>query len=133
ELANQPLGGTLSPDPFLRKRQSAAAELRNIWVRFSLISALDQQKTVLIRNPYAVYLEMASAGDELTLVVDGIAVQTTRANFKEAIHSTRRNLYSGGAFESFDTMAPWMQSHIAQGFRFIKQRLDAHRELTPMD
>ena len=37
------------------------------------------------------------------------------------------------AFSSFDTQAPWLSEEIAQPCRFIKQRVDSHRELTPPD
>ena len=36
-------------------------------------------------------------------------------------------------FSTFDTQVPWMNDEIAHPFRFIKQCVDSHRELMPMD
>lgn len=123
----------LSADPFLQTRQDAAAEIRSTLLRFQLINPIDQQKNTAIKNPYAVYLEVVSEGDQIIAPIDGVAVSVSRVNYLNAIHAIRRNLYRGGDFGTFDTQAPWMNETIAHPFRFIKQRVDGHRELTPFD
>ena len=133
ELLNEAMSGSVSRDPFLASRQTAAIEIRRILVEFCVINSLDQQKNTAIHNPYAAYMEIIGQGEELVLPLDGLNIPTARKNFIEAIHSIRRNLYLGGEFERFDTQAPWMRSDIAQSFRFIKRRLETHRDLTPFD
>ena len=132
-LVNEALSGALSRDPFLQTRQTAAAEIRRILIEFCVINSLDQQKNTASQNPYAAYMDLVSRGDELVLPLDGMNIATARANFLQAIRSIRRNLYAGGEFGRLDTQAPWMHGDIAHAFRFIKRRLDMHRDLTPMD
>lgn len=131
--ANETIRGSLSRDPFLRSRQTTAAEIRNHFIRFHLINSLDQQKNTAIRNPYAAYLELVTQGEDLALSVDGSTVATSRPTFVRAIRLIRRNLYRGGEFTRFDTQVPWMEDDVAFSFRFIKQRLEMRRELTPLD
>jgi hypothetical protein len=133
QLANEALSGAVSRDPFLQTRQVAAAEIRKIFVEFCLINALDQQKNTAVQNPYAAYLDILAKGDELLLSIDGVNVTAPRKTFVDAIHSIRKNLYLGGELERFDTQAPWMRPEIAHSFRFIKQRLETHRDLSTMD
>lgn len=132
-LKNEIVLGALSRDPFLQSRQDAAAEIRNILIRYRIINPLDQQKNTAISNPYAVFLEMVVTGDQLSLPIDGNAVTVSRQNFLNAVHRIRRNLFRGEEFSSFDTQAPWMNAQIAYPFRFIKQRVDTRRELAPLD
>lgn len=132
-LLNEALSGSISRDPFLQSRQTAAAEIRQLLIEFCVINSLDQQKNTAILNPYAAYMEIVLRDDELVLPLDGMNVPTARQNFVQAIHSIRRNLYLGGEFERFDTQAPWMSADIAHSFRFIKRRLETHRDLTPLD
>jgi hypothetical protein len=132
-LLNESISASVSRDPFIRTGQNAAAELRQGWVQFHLINALDQQKNTAIRNPYAAYLDMVCSGEELSLQIDGIRVPTAKGHFVQAIQSTRRNLYRGAEFNSLNTQVPWMSKDIAYSFRFIKQRLDVRRELRPLD
>ncbi len=130
---NEIVKAGLSRDPFLQSRQDAAAEIRNTLLRYQMINPIDQQKNTAIANPYAVYLEIVSDTDQITAPIDGVAVAVPRQNFLNALHAIRRNLYHGAPFSSFDTQAPWMTEEIAYPFRFIKQRVDSHRELTPLD
>jgi hypothetical protein len=132
-LTNEIVKGGLSRDPFLQSRQDATTEIRNVLIRFQVISPFDQQKSLAISNPYAVYLEIVSHGDELTASIDGNNITVPRRNFLNAIHLIRRNLYRGEQFSSFDTQSPWMNKDIAYSFRFIKQRLDSRRDLAAMD
>lgn len=132
-LVNEVMSGALSRDPFLQSRQTTAAEIRRILIEFCVINSLDQQKNSTGQNPYAAYMEIIGRGDEVILPLDGMNIPTTRHHFLEAIHSIRRNLYLGGQFERFDTQVPWMHSDIAHAFRFIKLRLEMHRDLTPLD
>ncbi len=132
-LENEIVASGLSRDPFLQSRQNAAGEIRHILLRFQVINPIDQQKNIAIANPYAVYLEVVVAGDEITAPIDGVAVAVPRSTFLNAIHSIRRNLYRGEQFSSFDTQAPWMNEKIAYSFRFIKQRIDSRSDLAPLD
>jgi hypothetical protein len=132
-LKNEIVAGGLSRDPFLQSRQDAAGEIRNILLRFQLINPIDQQKNIAITNPYAVYLEVVVAGDEITAPIDGVTVTVPRGIFLSAIHAIRRNIYRGDQFSSFDTQAPWMNEKIAYSFRFIKQRVDSRSDLAPLD
>jgi hypothetical protein len=132
-LKNEIVMGGLSRDPFLQSRQDAAAEIRNLLLRFQLINPIDQQKNTAITNPYAVFLEVVADGEQISAPIDGSVVTVPRKNFLAAIHTTRRNLYRGEDFATFDTQALWMTKDIAYAFRFLKQRVDTHRELTALD
>lgn len=132
-LTNEIVKGSLSRDPFLQSRQDSAAEIRNILLQFRIINALDQQKNIALANPYAAYLEIVSQGDEVIAAIDGTIVPLPRPAFLDAIRAIRRNLYRGANFAEFDTQAPWMTAQIAHPFRYIRQRLESHRELTPLD
>ena len=132
-LKNEIVKGALSRDPFLQSRQDAAAEIRNALLRFQLINPIDQQKNTAITNPYAVYLDVVVNGDQLSAPIDGVVMTVPRKNFLGALHAIRRNLYRGEQFASFDTQVPWMTDEIAYAFRFIKQSVDSHHELMPMD
>lgn len=133
DLLNEALSGAVSRDPFLQSRQTAAAEIRRLLVEFGVINSLDQQKSTAVPNPYAAYMDLVAHGEELTLPLDGVTFAASRANFVGAIRAIRRNLYSGGEFERFDTQAPWMRNDIAHPFRFIKRRLEMHRDLPVLD
>lgn len=133
ELKNEIVRGGLSRDPFLQSRQDAAAEIRNVLIRFHVINSLDQHKNTAIANPYAAYLELVHAGDEITASIDGKVVTLPRPSFLHAIHGIRREVSKGGEVGSLDTQAPWMREEIAYSFRFIKQRLASRRDLTALD
>jgi hypothetical protein len=132
-LENEIVKSSLSRDPFLQTRQAAATEIRNFLIRFHIINPLDQLKATAIDNPYATYLEIVRSGDRITAPIDGTTVTVLRSAFINAIHSIRKILYRGEAFETLDTQAPWMNEEIAYSFRFIKQRADSRRDLSPMD
>lgn len=133
DLLNEAMSGAVSRDPFLQSRQTAAAEIRRMLVEFCVINSLDQQKNTAVHNPYAAYMDLVAQGEELTLPLDGVTFTVTRTNFVAAIRTIRRNLYAGGEFERFDTQAPWMRNDIAHPFRFIKRRLEMHRDLPVLD
>ncbi|MEI6862019.1 MAG: hypothetical protein WCL04_07180 [Verrucomicrobiota bacterium] len=133
ELKNEIVKAGLSRDPFLQSRQDATVVVRNELLRFRMINPLDQQKNTSITNPYAVYLEIVREGDTITAPIAGLNVTLPREDFLDAVRSIRRNVYQGVPFASFDTQAPWMNERIAHSFRFIKQRLDSHPELTTLD
>ena len=132
-LGNEIVKGGLSRDPFLQSRQDSAVEIRNLLLRYQLINPIDQQKNVAISNPYAVEMEIVVDGGQLTLPIGGNPTVVPREKFLEAIYAIRRNLYRGEEFSSFDTQAPWMKADIAYAFRFIKQRIELHTDLSPMD
>ena len=132
-VLNEIVKAGLSRDPFLQTRQDAAAEIRAALLRFQVINPIDQQKNTAVANPYAVYLEIVGEGDHIKAPLEGLVVTAPRANFLRAIRAFRRSLSRGEAFSSFDTQAPWLSEEIAQPCRFIKQRVDSHRELTPPD
>lgn len=133
ELKNEIVKAGLSRDPFLQSRQDATAGIRNVLLRFRIINPLDQQKNNAIANPYAVWLEIVCAGEQVIAPIDGQSVAVPRENFLSAIHSIRRSLGQGEPLGSLDTQAPWMNERIAHPFRFIKRLLAAHPELTPLD
>lgn len=132
-LENEIVKGGLSRDPFLQSRQDAATKIRGVLLQFQVINPIDQQKNTAISNPYAVFLEVVGAGDQITAHIDGSVVTLPRGNFLGALHAVRRNLYRGESFGSFDTQAPWMTDEIAYAFKFIKQRVDSRRDLAPID
>ena len=132
-LKNEIVKSGLSRDPFLQSRQDAAAEIRNALLRFQIINPIDQQKNTTITNPYAVNLDVVVDGEKISAPIDGVVVTVPRANFLRAIHAIRRNLHRGAQFSTFDTQVPWMTDEIAYAFRFIKQCVEIHRELTPID
>jgi hypothetical protein len=129
------LGGnrTLSRDPFEQKGQIAAADIRNQLTRFNVINPLDQQTNTVVTNPYAAFMDVIIEGDKVTATIAGNIVMLPRDTFLEAIRTVRRNLYRGAEFNKIDTQVPWMRDEIAHSFRFIKQRLDAKRDVPSMD
>ena len=133
ELQNELVKGGISRDPFLQTRQDAAAEIRRILTQFHLINPLDQQRTTAIRNPYAAFMEIARNGDKILATIDGNIVPVPQHSFVNAIHSTRRNIYRGATFGALDTQAPWVTDEIAYPFRFMKQRLEAKKQLSTLD
>ena len=132
-LGNEIVKGSISQDPFFQTRQTAAANIRNLLIRFHVINPLDQLKNTAIINPYAAFMEITRDGDDVTAQVDANMTKLNRHNFIHAIRSVRRNLYKGERFENFSTRAPWVNEEIAYSFRFIKQRLDMRRDLSPQD
>jgi hypothetical protein len=132
-LQNEVFSGALSRDPFLQTRQKAAGEIRGFLVRFHVINALDQAKSTAITNPYAAYLDIARSGEQVSALVDGVTLTLPCSSLIAGIHGVRRTLYRGEQFSRIDTQAPWMDEEIARAFRFIRQRLDLRRELSPLD
>jgi hypothetical protein len=133
ELANDSIRGSLSRDPFLRARQTAAADIRQLLVRFHVINAIDQQKSTAIENPYRAFLELPVRGDQVSLSVDGLQAHTRAATFTHAIKCMRRNVYSGVDIARTDTNAPWISGEIAHTFRFVRQSLERRSEFSPLD
>ena len=132
-LKNEIVKSGLSADPFLQSRQDAAAEIRNILIRFRVINPLDQQKNTGITNPYAAFMEIERTGDQITATIEGLSIAMSRDQYLTTLRSIRRTLYRGESFGSITTQAPWMDEDMAYGFRFIKQRIDGHREIAPLD
>ncbi|MBI4622558.1 MAG: hypothetical protein HY736_04955 [Verrucomicrobia bacterium] len=125
--------GALSRDPFLKTGQIAAVEIRNVLIRFHIINPLDQGTNTVSTNPYQAYMEIIREGGRIMAPIDGNTIALPRQSFVDAIHATRRNLYWGSAFSKLDSHAPWMREEIAYSFRFIKQRLESRRDLSPID
>lgn len=125
--------GSLSRDPFQKSGQIAAVDIRNLLLRFHVINPLDQQTNTSITNPYAAYMEIGCAGDQITVPLGGQTIILPRQNILDAIRAVRRNLYRGLDFNRIDTQAPWMRDEIAPSFRIIKQRLDGRRDLLALD
>ena len=132
-LKNEIVKAGLSRDPFLQSRQDATTGIRNFLMRFRVINPLDQQKNTAITNPYAAFLDVAHEGDLIVAPIDGIAVHLPAPHFLKAIRMLRRALYRGESLAQIDTAVPWMNDEIAYAFRFIKQRLESRRDLTPLD
>ncbi len=132
-LQNEIVKSGLSRDPFLQTRQDATAEIRNILIRFFVISPMDQLKNTGISNPYAAHLEVSYSHDHIKASIDGIQCAIKRENYLDAIHSIRAKLYRGESFESFGTQSPWMTPEIANPFRYIRERLNKRHDLKPLD
>jgi hypothetical protein len=133
ELATAAMRGSLARDPLQRLGQTAAAEIRQWFTQFHVINSLDQEKNSAGVNPYAAYFDVVQRDDNVILTLEGREIAAPRTRFVQAIRSVRRNLYRGGEFHRFDTQAPWISEEIAYPFRFIKQRLDMHREISVLD
>ena len=132
DLKNELVRGGVSRDPFVQSLQDAAVGIRSALTRFHVINMLDQQKNTAIANPYAAYMEVTRDRDQVTFALDGGNLTVPRQHLLAAIHSIRSKLYRGEQFSTFDTQSPWMNETIAHPFRFIKQRLESHRELSPL-
>ncbi|MBI5771569.1 MAG: hypothetical protein HZA93_27595 [Verrucomicrobia bacterium] len=132
-LKNEIVMGGLSRDPFLQSRQDAAAEIRNLLLRYQLINPIDQQKNQAITNPYAVFMDVRVEDDSATVPLDGTTITVPCVHFRQAVRSIRRNLYRGEELASLDTRAPWITKETAHPFRFIKQRLESRREIPVLD
>lgn len=132
-LQNEIVKSSLSRDPFLQTRQDATADIRNVLIRFFVISPMDQLKNTGISNPYAAHLDVSYSHGHIKASIDGINCVITREDYLHAIHSIRAQLYRGEAFETFDTQTPWMTPEIALPFRYIRERLTQRHDLTPLD
>ncbi len=132
-LQNEIVKSSLSRDPFLQTRQDATAEIRNILIRFFVISPMDQLKNTGITNPYAAHLEVSYSHGHINASIDGIHCVIKRDDYLHAIHSIRAKLYYGESFENLDTQTPWMTPEIAHPFRYIRERLTKRRDLAPLD
>jgi hypothetical protein len=125
--------GTLSRDPFLKAGQIAAADIRNVLIRFHVINPLDQGTNTTITNPYRAYMEIIHEGGQIIAPIGGRTIALRRETFVDTIRLTRRNLYWGSAFSKIDMQASWMREEIVTSFQFIKQRLESRRDLSAMD
>jgi hypothetical protein len=132
-LQNELFAGSLARDPLLQNRQKSAAAIRGFLVRFNIINALDQTKSTAITNPYAAFLDIARSGEQVSALVDGVTLALPCSSLVGGIHAVRRMLYRGEQFSRIDTQAPWMVAEVARAFRFIRQRLELRRDLTPLD
>ncbi|MCB1105082.1 MAG: hypothetical protein H7A44_05320 [Opitutaceae bacterium] len=132
-LLNEIVKGGLSRDPFLQTRQDATSEIRNHLIRFRIINPMDQMKNTGLGNPYAAFMEVAVSNGQIIAPVDGIKSDLARSDFIHAIHSIRRKLYQGESFSAFGTQSPWMTERIALPFKFIRQKLEARADLSPLD
>jgi hypothetical protein len=133
DLLNNILRYERSDEPVARSRRQAADEIRRILTLFHLINPLDLEKNADIGNPYAAWLGITCAGDRITAPNDRTMVMMLRRHVLAAIRATRKRLYRGEDFESFDTMAPWITEEVAYPFRYIKQRHQLRRDIAPMD
>jgi hypothetical protein len=133
DVLNDILKSDVSRDPIDRSRYDAAGEIRRVLNRFQVINGMDQEKNVTTTNPYAAYVDIACVGDRVVMPVDGTMVRVLREHLLRAIRTTRKQLFRGEDFGDFNTLAPWVTDSVALPFRFIKQRLEVHRDLAPMD
>jgi len=133
DLKNELLKSSLSSDPFLQSRQDAATGIHNVLVRFHIVNPLDQQKNTAPVNPYAAYMEVFQNGDQIMANIDGHSVAVAQDMLIGTVKLIRRNLYSGGPISECNTQAPWVTPDIAHPLRFIRGRLEARKELSPLD
>lgn len=125
--------GSLSRDPFQKTGQLAAVDIRNVLTRFHIINPLDQQTNTAIQNPYAAYMDIKRDGDQIRVVIGGHAAMLPCRTFLTAIQSVRREVYRGSELGRIDTQAPWIHDEIAYSIRFIKQHLEARRDISDLD
>jgi hypothetical protein len=131
-LGNEIMQGSISQDPFLQSRQNAAASIREQLLRFKIINPLDQQKAAQ-PNAYAAFTETRFAGDDVIIHVDGIDKTKSRRDFVDTIRLLRRKMYRGERVENLTTLTPWVTQVTAQPLRFIKQQMEARREIAGLD
>lgn len=132
-LGNEIMQGSISQDPFLQSRQTAAASIREQLLRFKIINPLDQQKHFANPNPYVALTETRLAGDDVIIRVDGIDKTKSLADFVGTIRLLRKNLYRGERIENLSTQTPWVTEATAQPLRFIKQQMEARRDIAGLD
>jgi hypothetical protein len=132
-LGNEIMQGSISQDPFLQSRQTAAAGIREQLLRFKIINPLDQQKHALNSNPYVAFTETRLAGDDVIIRVDGIDKTKSRQDFVSTIRVLRKNMYRGERIENLSTQTPWVTEVTAQPLRFIKQQTEARKDISGLD
>ena len=132
-LKNEIVGHGRSQDPFLQIRQDAAREIHGSLLRYEVIKANVPWKNGVLANPYADYMQLVTEGKSIVVLMDGATTRLSRADYLRAIRMTRRKLYAGEAFSSFNTQVPWITGEMAAPFRFIRQRIDSRSELSTMD
>lgn len=132
-LGNEILQGSISQDPFLQSRQTAAANIRDQFLRFKILNPLDQQKHSSNANPYVAFTETRLTDDEVIIRVDGIDRAKPRAEFVATIRLLRKNLYRGERIEDLSTQTPWVTEMTAQPLRFIKQQMEARADVRGLD
>ena len=132
-LGNEIMQGSISQDPFLQSRQTAAAGIRDQFLRFKIINPLDQQKHALNSNPYVAFTETRLAGDEVIIRVDGIDKTKSRLDFVSTIRVLRKNMYRGEKIENLSTQTPWVTEVTAQPLRFIKQQMEGRKDIAGLD
>jgi hypothetical protein len=131
-LGNEIMQGSISQDPFLQSRQNAAAGIREQLLRLKIMNPLDQQKSAQA-NAYAAFTETRFAGDGVIIHVDGIDKTKSRRDFVDTIRLLRRKMYRGERIENLNTLTPWVTEVTAQPLRFIKQQMEARREIAALD
>jgi len=131
-LENDLTLGAISQDPFYQKRQSAAAQIRNLLIKFQIINPLDQQKQTGATNPYASFTDTKFKGDEIIMRIMGVDMTASRRDFITAIRLMRKNMYLGAKAESMTTQAPWITDVTAHPLRLIKQQMDSNREISAL-
>jgi hypothetical protein len=132
-LGNTLMQGAISQDPFAQSRQVAAAHIRKYYLRFKIISPMDQQKNAAIGNPYVAFTEMKLEGEDTIIRVDGIDRPSSRKDFVTTIRMLRRSLYRGARIEELNTHSPWVTEETAQPLRFIKQQMESRKEVPAID
>jgi hypothetical protein len=121
-LGNEMTRGSLSHDPFIQTRQTAAASIRDYLVKQKILNPLDQQKHTDVTNPYVALTELRRKGRDFILRVDGRDHESMGSHFIETIHRVRRQIYRGIETKEIGTSAPWVTEDRAYPLRFILQR-----------
>lgn len=132
-LGNEILRGSISQDPFLQSRQTAAANIREQLLRFHILNPLNQQKHSSSANPYAACTETRLAEEGVIIRVDGIDRTQPRPEFVATIRLLRKNLYRGERIEDLSTHTPWVTETTAQPLRFIKQQMESRPDVQNLD
>jgi hypothetical protein len=132
-LGNEIMQGSISQDPFLQSRQTSAAIIRRHLLRYKIINPLDQLKNASVSNPYVAFTETRFAGDEVIIHVDGIDKTKSREDFVQTVRVLRKNMYRGERIENMNTQTPWVTEVTAQPLRFIKQQMEARKDIASLD
>ncbi|HWA09664.1 MAG TPA: hypothetical protein VG838_09460 [Opitutaceae bacterium] len=132
-LGNEIVRGSISQDPFLQGRQTAAAGIRDQLLRYKILNPLDQQKHAANSNPYVAFTETRLAGDDVIIRVDGIDRTKSRQDFVDTVRVLRKNMYRGERIEDLSTQTPWVTEITAQPLRFIKQQMEARKDVSGLD
>lgn len=128
-LGNELTRGSVSRDPFIQTRQTAAAAIRDYLVKQKILNPLDQQKHTDVTNPYVALTELRRNGRDFILRIDGRDQESMGSHVIETIHRVRRQIYRGIPEPEIATNAPWVTEERAYPLRYILERSGDHNNI----